>query len=72
MLCVLILLISGGRELQFKVVSEWPIFWETFHGYFIYSQSFYQKSAEMLEPWLFVLLANTLHTRPRRLKFPKL
>ena len=34
------------RDLQFKVDSERHIFWETFHGNFIYSQSFCQKSAK--------------------------
>ena len=34
------------RDLQFKVDSEWQIFWETFHSDFIYSQSFCQKSTE--------------------------
>ena len=32
------------RDLEFKVDSERQIFWETFHGNFIYSQSFCQKS----------------------------
>ena len=34
------------RDLPFKVDSERQIFWETFHGIFVYSHSFYQKSAE--------------------------
>ena len=34
------------RDLQFKVDSERQIFWETFHGNFIYSQSFCQISTE--------------------------
>ena len=33
------------RDLPFKVVSERQIFWEAFHGNFIYSESFCQKSA---------------------------
>ena len=37
--------IHKWRHLQFKVDSERQI-WETFHGNFIYSQSFCQKSAE--------------------------
>ena len=49
MLCVFILYISGG-DLQFKDGSERHIFWETFHGNFIYSQSFCQKSAEIKSP----------------------
>ena len=42
--------IHKWRDLQFKVDSEWQIFWETFHGNFIYSQSFCQKSAERKSP----------------------
>ena len=38
------------RNLQFKVDSERQIFWETFHGNFIYSQSLCQKSAERKLP----------------------
>ena len=39
--------IHKWRDLQFKVDSERPIFWETFHGDFLfYFQSFCQKSAE--------------------------
>ena len=45
--------IHKWRDLLFKADSErqifW-IFWETFHGNFIYSQSFYQKSAERKSP----------------------
>ena len=37
--------IRERRELQFNVDSEQQIFWDTFHGNFIYSQSFCQKSA---------------------------
>ena len=33
--------IHKWRDLQFKVDSERQIFWETFHGNFIYSQSFW-------------------------------
>ena len=43
--------IHKWRDLQFKVDSERQIlFWETFHGNFIYSQSFFQKSAERKSP----------------------
>ena len=38
--------IHKWRDLQFKVDSERQIFWETFHGNIIYSQSFCQKSAK--------------------------
>ena len=41
--------IHKWRDLQFEVDSEWQI-WETFHGNFIYSQSFCQKSAERKSP----------------------
>ena len=37
--------IHKGRDLQFKVDSEGQIFWDTFRINFIYSQSFWQKSA---------------------------
>ena len=42
--------IHKWRDLQFKVDSEWHIFWETFHGNFIHSQSFCRKSAERKSP----------------------
>ena len=42
--------IHKWRDLQFKVDSERQIFWETFHGNFIYSRSFCQKSAERKSP----------------------
>ena len=42
--------IHKWRDLQFKVDSEWQSFWETFHGNFIYSQNFCQKSAERKSP----------------------
>ena len=42
--------IHKWRDLQLKVDSERQIFWETFHGNFIYSQSFCQKSAERKSP----------------------
>ena len=72
--------IHKWRDLQFKVDSEGQIFWENFHGNFIYSQSFCQKSAEKKSPkkyfsyfvdlefklWLFIWKANTLPTRTRR------
>ena len=38
------------RNLQFKVDSERQIFWKTFNDNFIYSQSFWQKSAERKPP----------------------
>ena len=38
------------RDLQFKVDSERLICWQTFHGNFIYSQSFCQKSPERKSP----------------------
>ena len=38
--------IHEWRDLQFKVHSERQIFEKPFHGNFIYSQSFRQKSAE--------------------------
>ena len=37
-------------DLQFKVDSERQIFEKLFHGRFIYSQSFSQKSAERKSP----------------------
>ena len=42
--------IHKWRGLQFKVDSERQIFWGTFPGNYIYSQSFCQKSAE--RKWL--------------------
>ena len=44
-LYVLILYISGGIY-SLKTTPNDRFFWETFHGNFIYSQSFCQKSAE--------------------------
>ena len=61
--------IHKRRDLQFKVDSERQIFWETFHGNFIYSPArnllrgnrrkkyfsyFVLMSGLGLEPWLFV------------------
>ena len=61
--------IHKWRDVQFKIDSERQIFWEPFHGNYIFSQSFCQKSAERkspkkyfsyfvlmsgFEPWLFV------------------
>ena len=43
-------LIHKLRDLQFKVDSERKIFWKTFDVNFIYSQSFYPKSAERKSP----------------------
>ena len=42
--------IHNWRDLQLKVDSERQIFWETYHGNFIYSQSFFQKSAYRKSP----------------------
>ena len=42
--------IHKWRDLQFKFDSERQIFWETFHGNFIYFQSFCQKSTERKSP----------------------
>ena len=55
--------IHKWRDLQFKVDSERQIFWETFHGNFINSQSFCQKSAERKLPkkyFLFFVLMSGL------------
>ena len=53
--------IHKWRDLQFNVDSEWQIFWEIFHGIFIYSLSFCQKSAERNLPkkyfHIFVLMS---------------
>ena len=45
------------RDLQFKVDSEWQIFWENFHGNFYCTlrESFYQKSAERKSPKKYLL-----------------
>ena len=48
--CVCVNYIYKWRDLQFKVDFERQIFWETFNGNFIYSQSFCQKSAERKLP----------------------
>ena len=48
-MCVNFLCISGGTY-SFKVDSERKIFWEIFHGNFIYSQSFCQKYAGWKSP----------------------
>ena len=57
--------IHNWRDLQFKVDSERQIFWETFHGNFIYFQSFCQKSAERKSPYkyfsYFVLMSGLGH-----------
>ena len=45
MLCVWILYISGGTYSSKSTPND-RFYWETFHGSFIYSQSFCQKSAE--------------------------
>ena len=49
MLCVLISYIRGGTY-SLKSTTNDRFFWETFHGNFIYSQSFCQKSAERKSP----------------------
>ena len=65
------------------LTHEWQIFWETFHGNFVYSHSFCQKSPERKWPKKYFLhfilmsgpgivpglyvYANTLLTRTRRL-----
>ena len=46
MLCMLILYISGGTDLQFKVDSGW----QYFDVNSIYTQSFCQKSTERKTP----------------------
>ena len=54
-------------DLQFTVDSERQIFWETFHGNFIYSQSFCQKSAERKSPkkyFLYFILISGLGLKP--------
>ena len=50
-------------DVQFKISSERQIFWETFHGNFIYSQSFHQKSAGRKSPKksYFVLMSGLGH-----------
>ena len=42
--------IHESRDLQFNVDSERQIFEKLFHGRFIYSQSFCQKSADRKSP----------------------
>ena len=66
--------IRKWRDLPFKVDSEQQgrqqIFWETFHGNFIYSVNFCQKSAERKSPkkYFFCVLfwpgARTLTNKP--------
>ena len=63
--CVWVNFIYKWRDLQFTVNSERQIFCETFHGNFIYSQSFCQKPAERKPPkkyfsWQFYLLSEFL------------
>ena len=43
-------IINEWRVLKLKADSERQIFWETFHGNFIYSQSFCQKTIERKSP----------------------
>ena len=43
---VCVTFIHKWRDLQFKVDSELQVFWETFHGNIIYSQTICQKSVE--------------------------
>ena len=45
-----VIFIRERRDLQFNVDSERQFFEKLFHGSFIYSQSFYQKSAERKSP----------------------
>ena len=55
------------RNLQFKVDSERQISRATFHGNFIYSQSFYQKSANRKAPkkyFLYFGLMSSLGLEP--------
>ena len=56
MLCVLILYISGGT-LQFKIDSEWQIFWEILHGSFNLLSEFLPEICweEIAEKILFVI-----------------
>ena len=68
MLCVLILYISGGTY-SLKSTRNDRFFLGTFHGNFIYSQSFCQKSAELmsglgLEPRLFIYHKIRLALKP--------
>ena len=59
--------IHKWQDLQFKLNSERQIFWETFHGNFIYSQSFCQKSAERKSPmeyFSYFVLISALRLEP--------
>ena len=59
--------IHEWRDLQFKVDSERQIFEKLFHGNFIYSQSFCQKSAERKSPkkyFLYFILMSGLGLEP--------
>ena len=58
--------IRKWRDLQFNVDSEQQIFEKLFNGRFIYSQSFCQKSAEVIFFSYFVLISD-LGSEPRSL-----
>ena len=49
MFCVLILYLIGGTYSLKSTPNDW-LFWETFHGNFIYSKNICQKSAERKSP----------------------
>ena len=60
--------IHKWRDLQFKIDSKRQIFCETFHGKFIYSPSFCQKSAERKSPkkyFSYFVLMSGLGLNPR-------
>ena len=50
MLCALILYVSGATYCLTSTPNDRFFFWETFHGNFIYSPTFRQKSAERKSP----------------------
>ena len=55
------------RNLQFKVGSEWQIFWRTSWQFYFYSQSFCQKSAERKSSkkyFLYFVLMSGLELEP--------
>ena len=59
--------IHKWRDLRFKVDSKRQIFWKTFHGSFIYSQSFCHESAERKSPkkyFLYFVLMSGLGLEP--------
>ena len=66
MLCVLILYMSGGTY-SLKSTPNDRFFEKLFHGHFIYSQSFCQKSAEGKSPkkyFLYFVLMSGLGLEP--------